>query len=142
VQFLRYSAVGLGATLVHYVVLLLGVELGGCSPAWGSAWGAILGAQVAFIGNRWWTFAPAPRSSEQAASHAPMSSKPAAWVASWLRFQLTAITAAALGVVWLKLGMHAGLYYLLAQMVATAVNLVLTFVVNRYWTYRIHAKQA
>jgi len=31
---------------------------------------------------------------------------------------------------------HLGLHYVLAQMVATAASLLLTFAVNRRWTFR------
>jgi putative flippase GtrA len=116
-QFLRYSAVGLCATLAHYAVLMALVESQTCSPAWASAWGAVLGAQVAYFGNRWWTNSTTWRG------------------ATWLRFQLTAWVAALFGVLWLTLGMHLGLYYLLAQAVATLINLVLTFLVNRRWVF-------
>jgi putative flippase GtrA len=133
-QFLRYSGVGLLATLVHYVVLMALVESQTCSAAWGSAWGAAVGAQVAFGGNRWWTFAPA-QSAHSPFEH-PTHQLKTPLASSWLRFQLTALVAAVLGVFWLKLGMHAGLHYLLAQMLATGINLVLTFAVNRYWTFQ------
>jgi putative flippase GtrA len=129
-QFVRYSGVGLLATTVHYMVLMALVESQTCSPAWASAWGAALGAQVAFWGNRRWTFSPVLLSL----APAPYQSNNR-FATTWLRFQLTALAAAALGVVWLKLGMHAGLHYLLAQVFATAINLVLTFFINRYWSF-------
>ncbi len=124
-QFLRYSAIGLLATLVHFALLTALVESQTCLPVWASVWGAALGAQVAYFGNRWWTFAPAPQT-----------------ISAWLRFQLTALMAALLGVLWLSLGMQVGLHYLLAQMLATGINLVLTFLVNRRWVFWVPRKSA
>ena len=54
-QFLRYSAIGALATVVHYLLLVLCVERGGWQAWWGSGFGAVAGAQVAYLGNRWFT---------------------------------------------------------------------------------------
>ena len=88
-------------------------------PWLGSGLGAVVGAQVAYAGNRRWTFAHRGRIA-----------------ASWPRFQATALLGA--------LARHGAssppacgseLHYLLAQVVATAAGLLLTFAVNRRWTF-------
>ena len=56
-HFIRYSAVGALATAAHYLVLVLCVEAGGWPAYLASGAGAVVGAQVAFAGNRWFTFA-------------------------------------------------------------------------------------
>jgi putative flippase GtrA len=117
-RFIRYGLVGGVATLAHYLVLVACVELAGW-PAWlASGIGATVGAQVAYAGNRWFTFAHrgAVRSS-------------------WPRFQATALLGALLGMTVVALGVQAGLYYLLAQMLATLLGLLLTFAINRAWTF-------
>ncbi|MDP9045790.1 MAG: GtrA family protein [Pseudomonadota bacterium] len=118
-RVVRYAGVGVLATAVHYVILVACVEGVGW-PAWlGSGIGAAGGAQVAYLGNRWFTFAHrgAVRSS-------------------WPRFMLTAGLGAALGMAIVGLGVRLGLYYLLAQGIATLASMAATYAVNRSWTFR------
>ena len=92
-------------------------------PGWpafaASGFGAVVGAQVAYAGNRWFTFAHT-----------------GALRASWPRFQVTALLGALLGMAVVALGVRLGVHYVLAQMVATLLSLVLTFAINRVWTFR------
>jgi len=117
-HFFRYTAVGAFATAAHYLVLVLWVEaLGG--PAYlGSGIGAVVGAQVAYAGNRWFTFAHT-----------------GAIAASWPRFQITAVIGAVLGMAIVAAGVRLGVHYLIAQVAATLASLVLTFLINRRWTF-------
>jgi putative flippase GtrA len=117
--FGRYLLVGIGATGVHYLILLAMVESAGC-PAWiSAAAGSIAGASAAYAGNWHFTFL-------RSAQH----------VQALPRFFLVAgLGAAANGlIVWLgttQLNMH----YLLAQASATLIVVVLTFQLNRMWTF-------
>lgn len=114
----RYVGVGLGATAAHYATLVLCVEAAGW-PAWlGSGVGAAVGAQVAYAGNRWFTFE----------HRGPIR-------ASWPRFMLTAVLGAMLGMAIVAGGVKLGVYYLLAQIGATLTSMALTFAVNRAWTF-------
>ena len=118
-RFVRYTLVGGIDTAAHYALLALVVEVLRW-PAWfGSGLGAVLGAQVAFVGNRAWTFA-------HAGDVAP----------AWMRFQGTAALGALLGMAIVGAGVRLGVHYLAAQVVATLVGLVLTFAINRAWTFR------
>ena len=118
-QLFRYGLVGAVATAVHYLLLVLCVEAGGW-PAWlASGFGAVVGAQMAYLGNRRFTFAHGGSAK-----------------ASWPRFQVTALLGALLGMAVVALSVRAGLYYVLAQMLATALSLFLTFAINRVWTFR------
>ena len=81
--------------------------------------GAVVGAQVAYLGNRWLTFAHG----------GPIG-------ASWLRFQATAAVGALSGMVIVALAVHLGLHDLAGQVLATGAGVVLTFVINRRWTFR------
>ena len=117
--FVRYAAVGAFATGLHYLVLVLGVEHAGW-PAWeGSGIGAVVGAQAAYAGNRWITFGH--RGDMRA---------------SWPRFMATALLGALLGMAIVGIGVRLGAHYLIAQAVATVTSLVLTFAINRAWTFR------
>lgn len=119
---LRYGAVGALATGVHYAVLLLGVEAAGWPAFAASGVGAVVGAQVAYVGNRCFTFAHR-----------------GAVGSSWWRFQLTAGLGALLGMAIVALGVQLGLHYLLGQMAATGIGLIVTFAINRHWTFRPQA---
>ena len=117
-RFFRYAAVGAVATATHYLVLVLCVE-GGRWPAFlASGFGAVVGAQVAYVGNRWFTFA---HQGEIAAS--------------WWRFQSTALVGALFGMIVVALAVRAGWHYVLAQMLATGLALVLTYFINRRWAF-------
>jgi putative flippase GtrA len=118
-QFVRYAGVGLVATAVHYGVLIVAVETAAWPPWLASGYGATLGAQVAFLGNRWFTFEPGARLGS-----------------AWWRFQTTAALGASTGMVIVAGAARLGVYYLPAQMLATALVLVLSFAVNRSWSFR------
>jgi putative flippase GtrA len=118
-HFVRYTLVGGIATAVHYALLAIIVELLH-RPAWvGSGVGAVIGAQVAFVGNRVYTFA-------HEGDAAP----------AWAKFQGTAAAGALLGMVIVGTGVRIGVHYLAAQVVATLASLVMTFAINRAWTFR------
>ena len=115
---LRYLGVGAVATLAHYGLLWLAVELGHWPPPLAAGAGAVLGAQVGFVGNRWFTF----------------GHRGAVWPA-WWRFQLTALLSAVTSMAVVAAGTGLGLHYLLAQAVATGLALVIGFAINRRWTF-------
>ena len=116
--WLRYTAVGGVATLAHYLLLWIAVERGHWPPPLAAGAGAALGAQLGFVGNRWFTF-----------DHR------GGWLGAWWRFQLTAVLGGLASVLVVALGGHVGLHYLLAQAVATLLALLLTFAINRRWAF-------
>ena len=116
---LRYTLVGALATAVHYAVLVVCVETARW-PAWlASGTGAVVGAQVAYLGNRRYTFGYRGGIG-----------------ASWLKFQLTALAGALQGMAVVAIGVAVGLHYLMAQALATLSVLFATFAINRRWTFR------
>ena len=117
-RFLQYAAVGAVATAAHYAILVGLVEAGVLAPQRAAAVGAWVGAQVAFAGNAAFTF----RGS-------------GARLGGWLRFQITAVVGALLSFALVALGVRLGLHYLLAQVVATLINLGVTFEINRRWSF-------
>jgi putative flippase GtrA len=117
-RLLRYTLVGGLATAVHYALLALCVEAFGW-PAWlGSGAGAVVGAQLGYVGNRRFTFGYRGGLG-----------------ASWLRFQITAAIGALQGMIVVWIGVEFGLHYLVAQALATLTGLLLTFAINRRWTF-------
>ncbi|MEI8267514.1 MAG: GtrA family protein [Betaproteobacteria bacterium] len=117
-QLRRYTGVGVLAVAAHLGVLALSVEFFGVPPGWGSAAGAVVGAQVAFFGNRRYTFGHL----------GPM------WSA-WWRFQITALAGGALGACLVGVTTARGLHWLPAQVIATGLVLLVTFTVNLRWTF-------
>ncbi len=75
----------------------------------------------------------AGRLRRQCRVHVPAT--PVRRPARWLRFQVTAVVGAVLSFALVALGVRAGLHYLLAQVVATCINLVVTFEINRRWSF-------
>jgi putative flippase GtrA len=116
--WLRYAAVGVVATAAHYLLLWTAVERGHWPPPLAAGAGAALGAQIAFVGNRWFTFV----------HRGP-------WLPAWWRFQATALLGGATSMGVVALGGVVGLHYLLAQVVATLLAMALTYAVNRHWAF-------
>jgi putative flippase GtrA len=118
-QLFQYAAVGVVATIAHYLTMVVCVEAAHWQAWMASGYGAIIGAQVAYLGNRWFTF-----------------SSGAGIGATWLRFQVLALAGAIVGMAIVALGVHLGAYYLWAQMAATLTVMLMTFAGNRAWTFR------
>lgn len=118
-RFMRYVGVGALATVVHYALLVAAVEWGRWQASSASGMAAVVGAQVAYLCNRRLTFSYA-----------------GALARSWLRFQLTALFGAGVSMLVVGLAVRSGLHYLLGQLLATGIVAVLTYVVNRSWTFR------
>lgn len=117
-DFLRYATVGATATAAHYALLATLVEWARWRAPPAAALGAVFGAQVAFVGNRIFTFA----------HRGP-------WLQAWWRFQVTAVLGAAVSAASVAAGEAAGLHYLAAQVIGTGLALVLTYSVNRRWSF-------
>lgn len=118
-KLFRYTLVGAVATATHYALLVLGVEAGGWPAWWASGFGAVVGAQVAYVGNRHYTFGYRGGVG-----------------ASWIKFQSTALAGALLGMLIVGAAVRLGWHYLLGQVAATLASLLLTFAINRWWTFR------
>lgn len=114
----HYAAVGAVATLAHYALLVLLVERFGWTGWAASGAGAVLGAQVAYLGNRLLTFA----------HRGPVRR-------SWPRFQATALLGALLGMAVVAATQALGAHYLLGQVAATLLAMLLTYAINRRWSF-------
>ncbi|MET0319650.1 MAG: GtrA family protein [Duganella sp.] len=123
-QFLLYALVGAVGTLAHYAVLISTVSLHLLGPVAASVTGAIVGAIVNYFLNVRYTF--------RSASNGP----------AMVKFAITAALGALLNGLLMKLQIDAfGLHYLVAQLIATVVVLLLTYTINLLWTFR-HPKAA
>jgi putative flippase GtrA len=118
-QFAKFALAGGAGTAVHYLVLVALVSLAGIPPGRAAFAGAAVGACVVYLLNRRYTFA-------SSRSHA----------ATLPRFALMAALGAALNGAVVGLLSAAGVYFLLAQVVATVVILVINFIVSKLWIFR------
>lgn len=118
-EFLRFAAVGVAATSAHYAVLIALTELGGVDPVPATAVGFAVGAVVSYVLNRAFTFAARP-----------------AIASSLAKFLAIALVGAFInaGIVALLIGQ--GLYYLVAQVIATLVVLVWNYAGARLIVFR------
>lgn len=118
-RFVNYSVAGVAATSVHYLVLIASVEWLH-RPAWqGVLSGALTGALVGYGLNHRFTF----RSMQLHRIALP-------------RFATVALAAALLQVLVVDIATELlDWYYLAAQMLATALALATSFIVNRRWTF-------
>lgn len=118
-RFLRYALVGAVGTAAHYVVLIVLVQGAGVGPVPGSTAGAFVGAIVNYVLNHRYTFA-----SRKLHTHALPRFAAIACAGMIANAALLAILVNGFGV-----------FYLVAQVVATLAVLGLTYVTNRAWTF-------
>jgi putative flippase GtrA len=118
-QFTRFALAGGAGTACHYLVLVALVSLAGMAPGRAAFAGAVLGACVVYLLNRRYTFATS-RGHAQALP----------------RFALMAGAGAVLNGVLVGLLSDAGMYFLLAQVLATGLILVINFIVSKLWIFR------
>jgi len=125
-QFAKFGLVGVSNTLITYGVFTLLEEVFGVWYIAASGIGFAVGATNGFLLNRSWTFR----------GHGTDNSAALRWFAvqgCGLVLDLVLIAAFVAG---------AGLNKLVGQAFATAIVVVLTFFVNRRWTFRAHLPRA
>jgi putative flippase GtrA len=120
-RFLMYAMVGAAGTAAHYTVLIGLVSFGLMRPVPASVLGAGVGAIVNFLLNAVFTFRGRARVS---------------WRTAARFFSIAGLAAAANGALMALLVDRARLDYRLAQLMATATLLCLTFLINSVWTFR------
>ncbi|WP_316682152.1 GtrA family protein [Ralstonia flaminis] len=117
-QFARYVVIGGGATLAHYAVLFGLVQVG-VSPWRASVAGSVIGATLNYFISRQAVF-------NSTRGH----------IGAMLRFGVVAFLALGCNATIMAIGLALGLYYLVAQMFASAITAVFNFLVHRHWTFR------
>ena len=118
-QFSSFLAVGVATTAVHYAVLIGLVEAWALNPVWATTLGFLTAVLLSYLLNRRYTFDQRP------AFHAGLLKYCAATSVGLL---LNAGTMALL-TSW-------GLYYVLAQVIASGVALVWNFSAARFVVFR------
>lgn len=116
-SFTKYTFVGAFATFIHYAIFLISIHFFSSIPWKATMFGAAGGALIAYILNYHHTFL-------SHAKHSVLLPK-FLIVASFGVLIQTLIVAI----------FTPQIHYLLAQLIATAVGLILTFMINRFWTF-------
>jgi putative flippase GtrA len=118
-QFSKFAMVGVAGTVSHYIVLIALVKLAGMQPGRAAFAGASIGAIVVYLLNYRFTFASQRKHQETAP-----------------RFIVLAIVGALLNGALVGQLSGAGMHFLLAQLIATVLVLILNFVVSRTWIFQ------
>lgn len=118
-QFFNFLGVGAIATAVHYIFLLILVEVFGFNVVLSSGLGAFAGAVTSYILNRKHTFnSTLPHSSTMP------------------KFFAVAGLAVIMNVILMKLfTSFFNLPYFLAQVITTGLLIILTFGLNKLWSF-------
>jgi putative flippase GtrA len=123
IQFVKFGTVGVSNTLLTFAVYTLLLKVFGVWYLAASAIGFLVGATNGFLLNRRWTFK----------EHVGDALTPVRWgVVQGCGLALNE------GLLF-GLVVGARLDKLLSQVFATAVVTVVTFLVNRAWTFRVHS---
>lgn len=122
-MFIVYAMVGAVGTLVQYAFLFASVSwLHLLDPVKATVIGAFLGAVVNYILNARFTF------RQSSGSHQ----------VKFAKFAATAVLGMLLnGLIMHVLNQVMGLNYMLVQLIATVTVLLLTYSINRAWTFRV-----
>jgi putative flippase GtrA len=118
-QFIQFALVGCAAAVGHYGALILLSEWAGVSPVPASGAGFIIGAVISYALNYQYVF----RSDKD---HAPTAVKFLTVAIIGLTFN-SAIMALLTGAV--------GIHYLPAQLIATFMVMLWSYLGNRCWTF-------
>jgi putative flippase GtrA len=119
-QFLAYLGVGLVGTGGHYLTLVALVRWAGLDPVLATTCGFAVGAIINYFANYHLTF----RSRQ---GHAGTMG----------RFFVIALAGLGVNAGVMALGHRGlGLHYLVSQILATGTVVVLTYLGNRFWTFR------
>lgn len=122
-QFFKFANSGAIGTLAHYGVLWILVNLAGIPPVMGSAFGAAVGAGVNYLLNYHWTFG-----SELPHAH------------TLPRFMAIAAFSLVLNTVVMAVLLSVlDIHYLLAQLIATVVCLIMNYAASRCWAFKDHS---
>lgn len=119
-RLFRFGVTGVLATLVHFLTLILLVEIGVVSPVWATVAGSAVGALVNYVLNRRYTF-------DSRKPHRDAGPK----------FLTVAVGTGLLNAMLVYIGTDLlGLHYLLVQCIATLIVFLANFLLNSAWTFR------
>lgn len=118
-QFLRFAAVGVVGTAVHYSVMLALVEFAGATPVLATCAGFLVSLGASYALNRLWTFDKRPP-----------------WTRGFVAYLLVCAVGLGINMGVVALAMGAGVHYMAGQVVATLVALLWNFFSARFVVFR------
>jgi putative flippase GtrA len=118
-QFTKFALAGGAGTALHYLLLIVLVSGFDVQAAHAAFVGAVAGACVVYLINRRYTF-------DSQRAHAQ----------TLPRFAFMATIGALLNSMLVGTISASGMHFLLAQMIATIVILVINFIVSKLWIFR------
>lgn len=119
-QFIYYTGIGAIGTTAHFLVLYCLVEFLDVDPIGGSTVGFFAGAIVNYLLNYNYTF------------HSSAKIFP-----SFVRFFSVALLGAMINIAIMKFLIYTvSLHYFMSQIFATAIIVVITFLINKAWTFK------
>lgn len=118
-QFASYAFAGAIGTAVHYLVLLVSVQVFMFHAVLASIEGSIAGAIVNYLLNYHWVFRSKRRHAEAVTKFLIIASAGLVLNAAIMYLMVT----------------MAGIHYLLSQVTATGIVLLWNFLGNRLWTF-------
>jgi putative flippase GtrA len=121
-EFIKFAIVGVVNTIIHMTILYILTEYFGVYYILASLIGFLVAVTNSFILNTIWTFNKDIR--EKAGVR-------------YSKFFITSIIAAGvnMGLLYL-ITEYFGIWYMLSQIIATGISLILNFIGNKYWTYK------
>lgn len=120
IQFLFFSAMGAIGTLVHYSVLIICIHKFSVSPVLSSGIGCVSGAITNYLLNYHFTFHSSKNHTEAA-----------------VKFFTVALIGLLINLAIFDFFLEKAKWnYLCAQMMATGIVLIWTFLGNKIWTFR------
>jgi putative flippase GtrA len=117
-RWLRFGIIGATATAVHIGVAVAAVEGGGVHPQVGNVLGFAVAFVVSYLGQRYFTFGSTQ--THQVAL---------------LRFAVVAGTGALVNLLVAGVLLKLGLYYVAAIFIGLLTAAVVTYQLNRQWTF-------
>ena len=118
-QLFLYSLIGAIGTIGHYVILIVLVEIFVIAPVTATTFGFIVGALINYFLNYYLTFRSQKSHSE-----------------ALFKFTVVAVVGAGINSLIMYLGTEFGaMHYIVAQVIATGIVLLLTFTINKLWTF-------
>ena len=118
-QLVLYAGIGVIGTAGHYAMLILLVQLLYVSPVIATTIGFVTGATINYVLNYHITFSSSKRHGE-----------------AFAKFFLVASAGAVINSLIMLAGMKLlDVHYLIIQLFATGIVLLLNFLLNRHWTF-------
>jgi putative flippase GtrA len=118
-QFITFAGVGAIGTTGHYIALIVLVQAASVAPVVASSFGFAIGALINYVLNYRYTFRSSKRHCE-----------------AMIKFFTVAALGATLNGLIMAIGTKGGeTNYILIQICATAMVVLVSFLLNRLWTF-------